>query len=166
MGVSKGVPAFQRKAAKIAVDLQDSDLTRVKAASQIIKKAVERRAPRRLRNVGGKARRAKGGSRIGVRYNVGNFGGDAKSKVFAYGPFQLIERDTKAHRIPRPTVGRGRNKRANTRRILIPGVGWRSAARHPGTKGQRPWRKGVMASYDEVRDVLQSTTVTILKRHF
>lgn len=161
MGVSRSGSQAARKLQRLSVDLSDASLTQVKEASQIIKKNVEKRAPRRLRNVG-----RRGGARIGVRYNVGNFGGEPKSKVYAYGPFQLVERPTEAHRIPRETVGRGRRKRKNTKKVRLPSGEFRNSVKHPGIKNpKRPWRRGVMDSYKDVRNVLESTTVTILRRH-
>lgn len=55
--------------------------------------------------------------------------------------FVLIESDTKAHRIPRE-----RGPRARRRYAVIPGVGVRAFANHPGTKGKHPWEKGVAAA--------------------
>lgn len=160
MGVSRSGSQAARKLQRFADDVSDLPLTQVKEVSFMVKKNVERLAPKRLRNVG------KRGARIGVKYNVGNFGGEPKSKVFAYGPFQLVERPTKAHRIPRETIGRGRRQRANRKPILIPGVGWRQSARHPGTRGKYPWRRGVAQSIDKAQEVLVSPTVTLMRRHF
>ena len=127
----------------------------------MVKKNVERLAPKRLRNVG------KRGARIGVKYNVGNFGGEPKSKVFAYGPFQLVERPTKEHPIPRETVGSGRRKRKNTRKLRLPSGGIRNSVKHPGIKNpKRPWRRGVAQSIDKAQEVLVSPTVTLMRRHF
>lgn len=100
-----------------------------------VKKAVQAQlavaAPRGRLNVG------KRGSRIGVRYRLH----ENSAVVAMFGPAQLIERDTKPHRIPRATVGRRR--RANRKPINIPGIGWRQYANHPGTKGKHPWEKGL-----------------------
>lgn len=117
----------------------------VAAAALELKKAVTLRlavaAPRGRLNVG------KRGARIGVRYKL-----EATSAtVFMFGPAQLIERDTRPHRIPRETIGRGRKKRANTKPISIPGVGVRQSAMHPGTKGKHPWERGVTAGLPRAR---------------
>lgn len=87
----------------------------------------------RLRGVGKK------GARVGVRYQPL---GEARYLVKATGPFQLIESNTKPHRVPRqPKTGR-----AKKRVVVIPGVGVRAYANHPGTKGKHPWAKGVAAA--------------------
>jgi len=154
--VSKGVPAFQRKANRFVADLEDLSLTQVKEASQIVKKNVERLAPRRLRGVG------KRGARIGVKYNVGNFGGEPKSFIFAYGPMHFIERKTGEHEIPKRKYRRGKR-----RVIVIPGIGPRASANHPGSRRpKQPWERGTRASEDDVRNVLQSSTATLIRRHF
>lgn len=85
----------------------------------------------KLRGVGKK------GARIGVNFQaVGN-----TALVRATGPFQLIESDTKQHRIPKQ-----RGARARQRYAVIPGVGVRAFANHPGTHGKHPWDKGVVAA--------------------
>src|SRR5687768_13793178 len=85
----------------------------------------------KLRGVG------KRGAKIGVSFTVTGH----TAIVKATGPFPLIESDTKAHRIPRE-----RGKRGRKRYAVIPGVGVRAFANHPGTKGKHPWRKGVIAA--------------------
>ena len=86
----------------------------------------------KLRGVGKK------GAKIGVSFNLTS---SSSALVKATGPFPLIESDTKAHRIPRE-----RGKRGRKRYAVIPGVGVRAFADHPGTKGKHPWRKGVIAA--------------------
>jgi hypothetical protein len=81
----------------------------------------------RLRGVGKK------GGTIGVRYDV--LGPD-RVVVRATGQFQLLESNTKAHRIPK--------MRSRQRVVVIPGIGVRAWANHPGTKGKHPWAKGVV----------------------
>lgn len=116
----------------------------VNRSAFVVKLSVQARllvaAPRGRLNVG------KRGQRIGVRYKVDT----DTATVFMFGPAQLIERDTKAHRIPNATKGRGRVKRANRKPINIPGVGWRQFADHPGTKGKHPWEKGVESALPEL----------------
>lgn len=162
MGVSKSGKQLARKFQRTIDDFDDLTLAQVKEASQIIKTEVTRRAPKKLSGVG------KRGARIGVRYNVDRFGDafEAKSLVFATGPFHLIERATEAHRIPRAEVGRGKRRRANTKPIVIPGVGVRRSAQHPGTKGKYPWRKGNAAAEEKVQQVLTSKTATVIRRNF
>jgi hypothetical protein len=63
-------------------------------------------------------------------------------------------------------VGRGKRRRANTKPIVIPGVGVRRSAQHPGTKGKYPWRKGNEAAEPKVREVLTSKTATVIRRNF
>jgi hypothetical protein len=171
MGVSKSGKQLGRKFQRTIDDFDDLTLAQVKEASQIIKTEVTRRAPKKLSGVG------KRGARIGVRYNVDRFGDafEAKSLVFATGPFHLIERPTEAHRIPKAEVGRGRRRRANTALIVVPGAqqsgrrgprGVRRFAHVKGTKGKYPWRRGNAAAEDDVRRVLTSKTATVIRRNF
>lgn len=160
MGVSRSGRELSVKLAKVANDLDDLPAVQVKMASLHVKKSILTLAPARLRNVGKK------GSKLGVRFNMGIYDGVAKSLVFATGPWQIIERDTKPHRIPRATTGRGRNKRANKRPVLIPGVGVRAWANHPGTRGKHPFDRGVKAAMPEAKRILESPTAALLRKHF
>jgi hypothetical protein len=84
----------------------------------------------------------------------------AKARISATGPLHLIERDTRAHYIPRAAqsslityrVTKGgiratqkkRRGRAGQQKVLkIPGIGFRRMVSHPGTKGKHPFEKGV-----------------------
>jgi hypothetical protein len=135
---------FARKMTRVAHDVQGAEMGIVKRAALETKKAVQAQlavaAPRGRLNVG------KAGKKIGVRYTVGT----DSARVFMFGPAQLIEWDTKAHRIPRATKGRGKKQTANRKAIYIPGVGFRQWANHPGTKGKHPWRKGLVAAEPRV----------------
>ena len=117
-------------------------------AAQTVKKSVQDElstaAPRGRVNVG------KRGARVGVRYDLRS---DDIAVVRMTGPAHLIERDTKEHRIPREFRGRGRGRARNKKRIVIPGVGVRMSAEHPGTKGKFPFAKGVEAAKPEVAKV-------------
>lgn len=155
MGVSRSPAELQRKLERLAGDLADLDLAVVKEASQLTKESVLKYAPSRMSGVGKK------GAKIGVRYNVGNFGGVAQSRVFATGPFHLIERNTRAHRIPKD-----RGKRGRRRYAVIPSVGVRAWAMHPGTKGKHPWEKGVNAAEPRVRALLEKKTALAIRRVF
>lgn len=157
MGVSRTPAELQGKLRRLAADFEDIDLAVVKEASQVTKEAVLRRAPARLSGVG------KRGAKLGVRYNVAGAAGDAKSLVFATGPFHLIERDTKKHRIPKERKTRKGGKR---RYAVIPGVGPRAWAMHPGTKGQRPWAKGVNDAEPQVRALLEKRVALAIRRIF
>jgi hypothetical protein len=133
-----------RKFSRLANDISHFDQRVLNEAALTIKRSVEARlriaAPKGRLNVG------KRGARIGVRYDLK----PKSAKVFATGPFHLIESDTKAHRIPRSTIGRGRRQRQNTKPIFIRGVGVRAWADHPGTKGKHPWARGVAMGVPQV----------------
>lgn len=98
----------------------------------------------RMRGVG------KRGARVGVSFTV--FGHSAL--VRATGPLHLLERPTKAHRIGRSTRSAtsglplvdASGQDIKRRVVVIPGVGVRAWADHPGTKGKYPWKKGVAAA--------------------
>lgn len=112
-------------------------------AANVAKKAVlseldKVTSGRKLRNVG------KSGGKLGVKYSLS---GDKRAKVKATGPWQIIERDTKSHRINR----KGANKK---RALKLPDGGYRRSVPHPGTKGKHPFEKGQKAAVPKVHDSL------------
>jgi hypothetical protein len=131
------VAQFVAKTGRMGGELTRLEHRTVEVAAQVVKRSVQVQMvgagvkANRLRGVGKK------GARIGVRYDIDQ----KKALVRATGPFHLIENDTKAHRIPKQ-----RGARARTRYAVIPGVGVRAYANHPGTKGKHPWAKGVEAA--------------------
>lgn len=128
------IPVFLEKTARMGNELRLLERNMVLVAAQAVKTSVQAQMQAagvengKLRGVG------KRGAKVGVRYDVL---GD-KALVRATGPFHLLERDTKEHRIPKV-----RGARARKRVVVIPGVGVRAWANHPGTKGKHPWAKGV-----------------------
>lgn len=164
MGVSHSMAEFQGKLNRLAQDYADEPLAIVKEGSLIVKNSVKAIAPARLRGVGKK------GAKLDVRYNVAGAGIDAKSLVFAVGPFQLIENDTKPHPIPKV-----RGARARTRYAVIPGGaeggvhgmrGVRTRVDHPGTQGKHPWAKGVEAAAPAVQRLFEVRGELALRRVF
>jgi hypothetical protein len=135
---------FAAKMRRLSTDIHGADQAIVNRAAFIVKKSVQAQLAvampsGRLRGVGKK------GARVGVRYTLYPH----SAKVFMFGPAQLIERDTRPHRIPREFQGRTRRdgtRRKRTKPIAIPNVGVRQWAMHPGTKGKHPWAKGVVAA--------------------
>lgn len=110
----------------------------------------------KLRGVGNKARRAAGGARVGVKYDVKA----ATAIVQATGPLHLLERDVTKHTIPRTqgsrrlrtAAGRLSHKRGATGRVLsgrkflgnkARGFAAMGPVTHPGTRGKHPFERGV-----------------------
>lgn len=138
---------FTQKMARLAAEIGDVPREVAGAAAFVVKTSVQGElrsaAPKGTLRVGKRRN-----TRVGARYDLGSDGRSAR--VFMFGPAQLLERDTSAHRIPRPMIGRGRSQRQNTKPILIPGVGVRAWAEHPGTRGKHPWAKGVANALPKV----------------
>ena len=102
----------------------------------------------------------KKGVKVGVRYDVLGFQ-NPTARVYATGPLHLVERGTKAHRIPKQ-----RGKRARKRLLVIPGVGVRMWANHPGTSGKYPWRRGVAAAAPATPRIFKAEIHRALKETF
>jgi hypothetical protein len=120
------------------------DTTLVREAAQLSKATIVAGSPSRLRGVG------KRGARLSVRYTLTKTADDPAALVFAVGPWQLIERDTRPHQIPRER--RTRSFEGVYGHAVIPGGseapphgprGVRTRVHHPGTKGKKPWARGV-----------------------
>lgn len=111
----------------------------ITAGSQLIKETVMRRTPNRLSGVG------KRGAKLNVRYVMGSAPGLGgwQSAIFATGPFQLYERDTKPHVIPRQRTGRKRHY------AVISGQPF-SKVHHPGTKGHHTFEHGTQEAVPKI----------------
>jgi len=101
---------------------------------------------------------SKRGAKIGVRYDQGH--GSSTALVQATGPVQLIESPTRPHRIPKE------RQRGRRRIVVIPGVGPRASAQHPGTRGQHPWQKGVALSVPQIPKIIQTETHAQMGKYF
>lgn len=111
------------------------------------------------------------GASIRVDLTVTGAGGNASARVIPSGPIMLVEEDTNPHRSPFQYLGtsgtsgrryatagqlmadgvtRARRRRAERQGFLfIPGVGFRAAAKHPGTKGRHPVRDAFTQSGED-----------------
>ena len=94
--------------------------------------------------------------------------------VKATGPFQLLERDTKGHTIPKTLAAAGSDKRKRQQRagfrgrkvLLIPGIGYRRSVHHPGTKGKHPFEHGFDRYSPGVANVYQRQLLAAMQRTF
>lgn len=129
---------------------------------------VKRSVERQMRQAVGPEQRMSGigkrGARIGARYDVFSTGDEVFALVKATGPAHIVERDTKPHSLaPRQK----RRKPGRKRRVLvIPGVGVRAYAKHPGTKGKHPWEKGVAVASRQVGKAAQREVHELLVKVF
>ena len=125
----------------------------VREGAKVIRKEMRARAPRKT----GELRR---NIRYRIRGRKGNFHAKVGlSRKIYYGWF--IEYGTQEHLIPSPTVGRGRNKRKNTRKLKINGVVI-SRVMHPGIR-QRPfmrpaWDSSKRKTFDSIKTALWKRT--------
>lgn len=150
--------AVSSRLRKVAVEVDRASKPAVAKASLVLKKSVEREivkvAPsKRLKGVG------KRGAKVGVRYDIKGTR-NPTSIVRATGPLHLIERPTKAHRIPRQRA-RGRQKV-----LALPGGIFRRSVQHPGTRGRRPFGKGIERGQPIALKALQHAERDALKRGF
>ena len=74
----------------------------------------------------------KRGAKVGARFDIK---GD-RVVMKATGPLHFVAHPMQPHRIPKK-----RGSRARRRYVVIPGVGVRSSAQHPGTRGKNTWNR-------------------------
>lgn len=99
----------------------------------------------------------KNGRKVGARYDATSTG-SGNVIVRALGPLHLIERDDKAHPIPK--VRKRRNR--PYRHLQLADGTWVTATpeaplHHPGTRGKHPFEKGVDTALPAVRTVFRAT---------
>jgi hypothetical protein len=95
------------------------------------------------------------GASIGARYDLRGDTADIK----ATGPVPLLANPTKAHRIPRST-------RRRQGVIVIPGVGVRRWAQHPGTRGKDTWNKGRERAAPRVKTAVERKSDEVVRKAF
>lgn len=120
-------------------------------------------APASLRNARKRANSHTAGTpvKLGVWTSRDKFGTGVL--VAARGPWQLIERDTKAHLIG---GGRSRFKEVRSYMQFASGDIRLGPVMHPGTTGQHPFRKGVEASRPAVPRIIDENVKGALYRSF
>jgi hypothetical protein len=149
-----------RRAQKIerAIDTGTRDIVR-----QAAQEAKDAQLEALRRDAGGDLRLSRVGRRgaaIGARYDLRGQGRTTSAEVKATGPVPLLANPSKPHRIPRQG---GRRRRGV---IVIPGVGVRAYANHPGTRGKDSWNKGRERAEPRVRTVIGRKTDEVVKRAF
>ena len=100
----------------------------------------------------------KRGAKVGVRYDLA---GSDRVTVKATGPLHFVAHPMGAHQIPKK-----RGKRARRRYAVIPGVGVRAWARHPGTSGKDTWNRGAKRARPKMTKAIDQKTSKIIKRGF
>lgn len=145
MGESTNVAALSAKCAAAAKAIKEVQRRAVKDAAQSMRSDVEKSrnaavgSDGRMSNVGRK------GAKLGVQLKAV---GPVDQRLKATGPWPLIESNVPPHAI------KPKKKRAI---VIGPGV-VRVSAKHPGTRGKKPWAKGIDAGRPEAVRVLRKQT--------
>ncbi len=178
MGVSTSPQQFQRKVATLQANLKDRNYRMVTEAAKVAKMATIATATTatggdlRLKNAG------RNGARLGVGYEVTRSGDDARARVRARGPWQLVEHPIKPHVITSRYAGGSRKSRAarvqagkplggGRRAIVMSPYGPRRFVKHPGVRSpKRPWAKGVQAAEPQLRNIMRGWVGEELRKVF
>lgn len=183
MGTSTSWAQLEGKLSRFAVAVGDIPRTKVDEAGRVAKGIIESRTPNRLRNVG------KSGAKLSVGLEVNGRGEMASARVFAKGPWQLIERSTRPHLIiPKGARGLGAGRTAKIRNassllevaprlsglkigfgrgaVLKVGDGFAAYAKHPGTRGKHPWADASGPAALAAARVMESSVEAVMRRIF
>lgn len=145
-------PSMAKVLNRVAVDVS-RDIGKVQLSAALAAKKIHQ--ARIGADSGGDSRMSgvgKSGGKVGVRYKQQ---GDTVV-IEATGPLHLLERPTKPHKI-RP---RGKKRRG----VVIPGVGVRASANHPGTRGKATWAKGRAAAEPKIRKEMRQGIFHIVSK--
>lgn len=147
------------------------------AAKRIHERDIERVAGSDMALSGVNAAKGrKGNTKVGVRFTLEGNANTPEAFIKATGPLQLVERNTSGHVI-RSAYSKGKSRKGfvgptragqfsggSNAVINIPGIGFRRSARHPGTTGQHPWRKGTVKAAPVIRKAMAGRTASIIKK--
>lgn len=147
------------------------------AAKRIHEREIERVAGADMALSGvGAAKGKKGNTKVGVRFTLEGDSNSPQAFIKATGPIHLVEWGTSGHVI-RSAYSKGKRRKGfvgpttagqfsggSNAVINIPGVGFRRSARHPGTTGQHPWRKGTVKAAPVIRKTMSGRTASIIKK--
>lgn len=172
--ISGDVGAITRKCLAMSRAIDKAKTATLREAGLASKKAIEAKRDAdtggdgRLSNVG------KGGANLGVAFRV--FGDTAT--IRATGPWPLIESNVSGHVIRSRYVAGARRRgfvgpvapgqfRGGRRAVMhIPGIGFRAAVRHPGTRGKHTFRKGSEAAIVVAGEIVPKKMTTTIARAF
>lgn len=154
--LSQAGPDFAKRLKKMSTAIEDGRRDTLKQAGMVAKRehgaVIESHSggDSRLSGVGKK------GATVGVRFDIS---GD-RVEIKATGPLHFLANPMSPHRIPK------QRKRGGRRVVVIPGVGVRAHANHPGTPGKDTWRVGARRAQPKVAKVIESEVSNIVKRGF
>lgn len=154
LSLSKAGPDFARRVGRIATSVDKGRKETLRQAGMVGKKE---HADLLRRDSGGDSRLSgvgKRGARIGARFDMV---GEGAVAVKATGPVHFLANPMSPHRIPRQ---RARGRR---RVVVIPGVGVRAYANHPGTPGKDSWNRAVPEARRKVAKVMLNEYGNIIR---
>ena len=100
----------------------------------------------------------KRGARVGARFDQSA----DRVEVRATGPLHFVANPMSPHRIPKVR----KTSRARRKVVVIPGVGVRANAMHPGTKGKDTWEEGRRQAAPKVERAIQRQWARIIEGAF
>lgn len=180
----RALPATVEKSTRSAVEKSALQLT----SHARLNIAAATGGDSRLSHVG-----KRGGAKVGARYKLNRSTSNPSALIFAEGPLQIIERDTKAHgEIPRSVgrlqrrsdgvLDRSRSARHDAKQRLYSALfgsggfsgatplstpyGPRFKVAHPGTKGKHPFGRAVTAETPHIPTTFQRELQAGLARVF
>lgn len=157
--MTKDLAWLARATATLPKELQDAQRRGVQRGAMHVTRAVrdEVRAATggdmRLSGVGKK------GARVGAKYTLRG-GVNPSAVVKATGPMQLLEHDTKPHKI----APRRRRGQAKARALRLADGRFVAAVNHPGTRAKRPFEKGVVKTRGDTGPIFDREVQAAIRR--
>ena len=100
----------------------------------------------------------KRGAKVGARFDLMTATRNPTAIIKATGPLQLVERDTRAHTIPR------QRRRSRRRRYAAFAGRVYSRVDHPGTRGKRPFARGAQAASPQAQQIFRAEVADAVRR--
>lgn len=154
ISLSKAGPDFARRASRVATAVERGRRATLLEAGKVGKKE---HVDLLRRDSGGDLRLSgvgKRGARIGARFDT-----ERDSVTFkATGPVHFLAHPMSPHRIPKE------RKRGRRRVVVIPGVGVRAWAHHPGTRGKDSWNRAFPEARRKVSKVMLDEYGNIIRQ--
>lgn len=178
MGVSTSPQQVQQKLAALRANLRERNHRMVTEAAKVAKAATLATATEatggdlRLNNAG------RAGAKLSVRYDITRSGDDARARVRARGPWQLVEHQIKPHVITSrygggsrksraAAVNEGRPLKGGRRAIVQTPNGPRRFVKHPGIRSpKQPWARGVRVAEPRLKQIMRGWVGEELRKVF
>ena len=167
MGTSRSAAELARKLNAAGTTVVRANRTQVERVAIKVKRTAESERNRAVGSDGRMSNVGRNGARLGVRYDLSGNLANPSAVVRATGPWQLVENPSRPHVVTSRYAGSTRARRSRAgiagpvqpgalrggrRAVILTPWGYKRHARHPGTRGKRPWHKAIDRAGRNLKD--------------